>query len=323
ISHSLIGIVLAYNGFGFESLAWASVGSALTTLIVGVINKPNESEFRPSFKEFKRIFSFGAFSSTSSLISEIGLNAPDLTISHNLGFSFLGYYSRAIGLVSIFNYTVSAAINPVILPTFSKYLRDNQPLKAPYLTAVSYMSVIAWTFFLFLAVMAFPITRVLYGDQWDDSIPAAQILCFAFMFQAVFSFAESAMISLGMIKLNLIIQIALQLPRLILTIIASLYSIEHVALVQVAFYIFSFITYHFCLHKRINITMLDLLNNTYKSILIAIVSNGMTLIILSYLDIENILLLVTLAIISCLSFFIMAIKATQHPVYNELSKLRS
>ncbi|WP_275098472.1 lipopolysaccharide biosynthesis protein [Sedimenticola hydrogenitrophicus] len=322
ISHAVTGVFLAYNDFGFASLAWASVASAATTLLVGLLKRPDDSEFIPSLKEFKRIFSFGAYASSSSLLSEAGLSAPDLTISHNLGFSFLGYYSRAVGLVSIFNYTVSAAINPVILPAFSNSLRENRPIKQPYLMAVSYMSVVSWTFFGFLTLLALPVTRVLYGDQWDDAVLAAQILCFAFMIQSVISFAGPGLMSLGMIKYTFFIQLIVQTPRVILTVIASFYSIEHVALVQVLFYFYCLVIYHLILHKRLDISVADLFRNTSKSFVIAFIANLIPFAIVYTSFFDNHFIMVLSAGIGCLMGFVLGIYITHHPLSLEINALK-
>ena len=66
-------------------------------------------------------------------MQELGVSMPDLTMGKTLGFAQIGLYSRAVGLVSIFNYSVTAALNPIITPYFAKILREGKSLRAPYL----------------------------------------------------------------------------------------------------------------------------------------------------------------------------------------------
>lgn len=317
IVHTIVGISLAYLGFGFESLAWASVASAATTLISGLILKPPESQFWPSLKEFKRIFIFGSSSSAASLLAEAGLSAPDLTISKFLSFSQLGFYSRALGLVSIFNYAVTAAIRPVVLPAFSQAIREKKLLSSIYLSAISNLTAVSWPFFCFLSIMTLPVIRLLYGDQWDDSLRSAQLLCAAFALQALTAFSSPALIAMSLINVNLRILALIQLPRIALTVGASFYSIEHVAFVQVVFYAFSFIAFHKSLHKKLGIKLLDIFQVTIKSFYVAVGSCVVPLIIMTNITTYNNFMLLTISGTIWFIGYLFFIFKFSHPIKTE------
>ena len=320
ISHTVTGITLAYLGFGFISLAWASVASAAATLLIGLLNRPENAQFLPSFREFKRIFSFGSSSSAASLFTEAGLSAPDLTISKNLGFAELGFYSRAVGLVSIFNYAISSAVKPIVLPLFSKTVREELPLKEPYLTSLTYFTVVAWPFFAFLAFFAGPVTKILYGDQWDAAVPVSQVLCLAFAIQALTSFCSPALISIGKVHTNLLSQLILQPPRIILTIIASFYGLLYVALVQVLFYFTCFLVFHCLLHRKLSISIREIISSTYKSLIVTLICCTPPILFYTYTSINHILIKTTSCGLLWAIFFVSAIYLTKHPIWNEVTK---
>ena len=321
IAHTTISLSLAYAGFGFMSLAWAAVGGTLTTLAVGLLNKPPEAVFLPSLSEFRRIFSFGSASTGASLLSEAGLSAPDLTISRNLGFESLGYYSRAVGFVSIFNFAVTAAINPVVLPAFSKATREGRSIASSYLLALSYMTGLSWSFFIFLALMTFPIIRILYGDQWDLAVEPARILCLAFALQSLSLFAAPALIALGKVHNNFKIQAQLQIPRVVFTIWASFYGLEYVAYVQVALYFFSFVIYHRQLHISLGVRIRDIFDNVYKSILLTTICGLATYTGREIFSDVGVFYQAMFCGVFWAVAFLTSIYALKHPLANEIQKV--
>ena len=323
IAHTLTGVTLAFFGFGFESLAWATIASAATTVIIAIINRPDNAQFIPSFSEFRRIFSFGSYSSGSALAQEAGLSAPDLAIGRLLGFEALGYYSRAMGMISIFDKLVSSAISPIILPIFSKITRENGDLRQPYLLAHAYNSAISWPFFAFLGLMAFSVTRILYGPQWDAAVPILQVLCIAFALRSLSSFAYTVLISQGQVKKCFYIQIILQTPRIIATVLASFHSLFAVAIIQIIFYFFSFIVYHYFISEYVKSTLLELLVCTQKSFFICIICMIIPLVIFTSTNISSEVLPFTflIALLSFIASWVVSVYLLKHPIKNDISRV--
>lgn len=264
--HALVGCLLAFLSWGFESLAWATLASAATTVTASIILRPKRAVFTPSLRDFKRVFSFGSYATASSVTEEAGASAPDLAVGKMLGLSELGYYSRALGFVSIFNHAITSAISPIIVPAFAKTSRNEQQLKQSYLKAINYYSGLAWPFLIFVAAMASPLIQILYGEQWSASIELAQILCLAFFFKSLSAFSSQVLVATGQIKLHFWIQVFLQVPRLGATIAASLHSIHAVILVQVTFYAAAAVTYHFFVERKICISIRELAKEYRKSL---------------------------------------------------------
>lgn len=287
IVNSCVSLALAFLGFGFESLAWASLAGAITTVSVAVYLRPKGAQFYPSLTDFKRIFSFGSYTSGAAIAQEIGVSMPDLTIGKTLGFSELGYFSRAVGLISIFNYTVTAALNPIITPYFAKRLREGKSLRRPYLQSIEYFTVISWPFFAYLGIMAEPITLLLYGDQWVEAVQAAQILCFAFIIRSFTAFGGHCLLSMGEARLYFSTVVIIQIPNIFLIIATSFISIEAVAISQIFYYIVIFITFHHFLNKRLQIQIKDISQATRKSMFILILTTLSTFIVYTVISPYN------------------------------------
>ena len=317
ICHACTAVLMAYNGFGFISLAWASLAGTISTIAVALIYKPTNAQFIPSLRELKRVFSFGASSSAASLLSEAGTSAQDLAIGRILGFSSVGFYSRAMGLIGIFNKLITSAIQPIALPAFSEKHRNNESLKEPYLKIFSYFSALSWPFFAMLAITTLPVIRLLYGDQWDTAAPIATILCIAFALQPFYYFSNSGLMAIGKVHSVLVAQLTLQTPRVLLTIAACFYSLTYVAWVQVIFSIVCVFYFHLLFHKKINVSSLDLRKSSYKSIAITTISVTPPYLLLNIY--ENCNLIATYCLWA--SCWFLAIFVVKHPISQEISTM--
>lgn len=176
-----VSIGLALAGFGVMSLAWATPAGTLTTILLLAFYRPSSLPWLPGTRELRSVLSYVGFASWASITDEVGVAAPDIIIGKQLGMHSVGIYSKALGTVRLFHRTVTNAINPIILPYFSDTLRKQQDLKPVLIKASLYTTVLAWPFFLSLAVMAYPVIVVLLGDQWLDAVPVARVLCIGYI----------------------------------------------------------------------------------------------------------------------------------------------
>ena len=137
--------------------------------------------------------------------------------------------------------------------------------------------------------MAEPVTIFLYGDKWIAAVQSAQILCIAFIIRSLTAFGGHCLLSMGEARLYFIAMGIIQIPNVILIIITSFISKEAVALSQIPFYLIVFVTFHFILNKRLNISIKDVAIASYKSFLILILTSsatGLTYLILKPINLN-------------------------------------
>ncbi|CAN0606246.1 unnamed protein product, partial [Ectocarpus sp. 12 AP-2014] len=171
----------------------------------------------------------GGKSSLDALITQIGMNAIDLIGGRLLGFAAVGIFSRAQGLISMFSREFTSAVGQVALPAFAAGHRAGLDLKEPYLKSVGTLTLFAWPFYGFLALMAYPIIRIMFGDQWDAAVPLVQILAVAGVSASTWALCGQILLGMGKINELLKAQILLQTARVIIVFIGASYSITHVA----------------------------------------------------------------------------------------------
>lgn len=190
-----VGLALA--GFGYLGLAWSTVASIGVTVIISVAYRPAGFPRMPSLRGVGPVFHFSKFVTSMWIVGQAGKGAPELIIGRALGVVDVAMYSRANGLLEMFNRLVMRSVSHVGMPYFAKCDRENGSISVAYIRTASYVTALGWPFFAFLAVGAFAAVRIVYGPQWDAAVPVAQVLCLAGALDIVHAMARDALLVRG------------------------------------------------------------------------------------------------------------------------------
>ena len=94
------------------------------------------------------------------------------------------------------------AVQPLALPVLSMMHRKGDSLEPACGKAFSFLTVVIWPFYAFMALFAEPIVVVLFGPQWRDSHVLLRLLAIASMAQLSQPLAEPLLIAIGRIDLK-------------------------------------------------------------------------------------------------------------------------
>jgi O-antigen/teichoic acid export membrane protein/peptidoglycan/xylan/chitin deacetylase (PgdA/CDA1 family) len=229
LAHMAVSLVLALNGYGALSLAWANFAGILAFGIVANLVRTKGIPRWPRFSHMKEILSFGGVSSLGNAANMAGTNLPDVVIGKVMNMAAVGYFSRANGLVALFTRLITSALVPLVLPYFAQMRREGKQLAPSYLAAVEQLTALAWPFFASLMLLAYPMVRALYGTQWDASVPIVQMLCLAGAVASISLFATQVMVANGQVGDSTRFQLYTQPVRIGAVIVASGYGLMWVA----------------------------------------------------------------------------------------------
>lgn len=205
----------ALAGFGYLSLAWASVVGIAVTVAVSVLMRPKDFPALPSFSGLGEVARFGKHAMGIYFFNQAGRSAPEAVIGRALDMASVAFFSRAYGLIEIFNRTVLRAVEPVCLPYFAKSTRQGQETSVGYLKATALLTGIGWPFLAYIGLVAYSAIRLLYGPQWMQSVPLAQILCLFMVVTLPYFLATEVMIAVGRIDRSNHLQFYLQIYRVL------------------------------------------------------------------------------------------------------------
>lgn len=194
---ALVSIWLAWRGHGPISLAYGSLASTVVNALLAVYYRPKSFPWLPGVDEIRRVLVFGSQLTASSLVTTVSASAPELLLGKLQDLTAVGLYSRANGLVQMFSRLFTDAVGSVCLPWFAKQSREQGSFAEPFLKATAYVTAFGWSFCLAVICLAHPIVRVLYGNQWDQSVDMARLLAMAMVFSVPTALCGTALLSVG------------------------------------------------------------------------------------------------------------------------------
>lgn len=237
IVNSCTTVGLAFAGFSYMSMAWASLASMLV-MVLGCAIWGSEYRVRGlGLSGWREILSFGAKMTATDIAIDLGQQSANIVVGKMLGLAAAGLYSRGYGPVNMFREKVVAAVKAVAFPAFAAEHRERAMAPQLFLRALVYLTGISWPFFAFAALMAFPMVRIMFGDQWDAAVPLMRWLCVAAIVGSLIYQCNSFFVAIGRVGAATVIEIQYQLAGLALAILAAFFSVEAVAASQVLVYV--------------------------------------------------------------------------------------
>jgi O-antigen/teichoic acid export membrane protein len=193
----LVSVSLALLGFGYMSLAWSMVAGIAATVAVSMFYRPSWFPRWPGLKGTVEIFHFSKFASLIYIVAQLGKGAPELIIGRAQGVAEVAMFSRAGGLVEMFNKLALRPVMSVCMPYFARADREGGSVSEAYLRGVAFVTGVGWPLLAFTGVAAYSAIHVVYGPQWGASVHLAQILCCACAVELVHVMSREVLLSRG------------------------------------------------------------------------------------------------------------------------------
>lgn len=178
----ILGITLAYNGYGVWSLVWQGVFANLLRTVLLLFTTKWYPKWQFSMHSFKYLFNFGSKILTASLLHTVYANMTTLIIGKYYSAKDLGYYSRGESLAALPSTNITGILGGVTYPILSKIQNDDKRLIAVYRKYIAITSMVIFFCMSLLAALAKPFVIAVLTEKWANSIIFLQIFCFALMF---------------------------------------------------------------------------------------------------------------------------------------------
>lgn len=182
VAQATFAIGLAWLDYGPISLAWANLAATVAGILLAASIVGSRLPWRPRFSGVRQVISFGGRLTGVSFLTTIRNASPELFLGKLQGMTETGLFSRGQGLVAMFERLVMDAVNAVSFPMYAKATREGSDVTSTFLRAAGLITVLGWSFLVCLGLLAFPLVRVLYGDQWDAAVDPTRWLAVAMLF---------------------------------------------------------------------------------------------------------------------------------------------
>lgn len=176
---AVIGIMMAYNGYG----AWALVGQQLSGTVVSTMVIFCLLDWHPrlqfSIERFRQLFSTGLKYMGTSVIGTLTSQIKGYALGMRYSSADLAYFNRGEGLPNLLCNNIDNTIQTVLFPALVTLQDDADAMKKSLRRAVRLSTFLLFPLFFGLAATAEKVVGILYTDKWAPCIPFMQITCFS------------------------------------------------------------------------------------------------------------------------------------------------
>lgn len=173
----VIGIILAYAGFGLWALVLYQILNVLITTIILSFGEKIDLHIKPSLKSARQIYSFSGKILLANLVSGLGDTLRTMIIGKYYTKDELGYYDKANTYSMYVVQTVNSSISSVLLPIFSREQNDAQELKRMARRSIGVSSTIMFPILAVIAGVSKPLIVLLLTEKWSNCAPFLTLFC--------------------------------------------------------------------------------------------------------------------------------------------------
>ena len=207
LASAVVGIAMAYAGFG----VWALVGQSLSNVVTGTIILWATVPWRPrrmfSWQRLKGLLSFGWKLLVSALLDTGYNNLRNLIIGKLYSSADLAYYNQGDKLPNLVITNINASIDSVLLPTMANEQDDPARVRSMTRRAIKTSTYVMAPLMMGLAACAEPLIRLILTEKWLPCVPYLRIFCITSMFYPIHTANLNAIKALGRSDLFLKLEI--------------------------------------------------------------------------------------------------------------------
>lgn len=177
IFSGIVGIVMAYMGFGVWALIAQYFASTIGGSIVLSITVPWHLELTLSWHSAKTLVGYGWKILLAEFSGTFFDHLRGLIIGRVYTSTDLAYYDKGKQLSDLITNNVSATVMAVLFPAIANLGEELQQVKQMTKRALRMMAFVIFPLMTGLAVVARPLVFVLYTEKWEACIPFMQLMC--------------------------------------------------------------------------------------------------------------------------------------------------
>lgn len=182
---AIVGIVMAYMGYGL----WALVVSGVLSSFLGLIIVAYKVKWYPktgfSKNSFRYLWNYGNKMMASALLDTAYNNITPVFVAKHYSPADLGVYNRAQNYAAMPSQNLTGVIQNVTFPVLSKMQNDNEALARNYRRMLRVTAFIVFPMMLMLSALARPLVITLITAKWESCIILLQIICFSMMWYPI------------------------------------------------------------------------------------------------------------------------------------------
>ncbi len=312
------GIILAFNGYAYWSLAWQQV-IYITVLNIG---RYYFVKWRPLFKidfgPVKRMFGFAVNILFTNIINTLSGQILTFIFGRFFPITQVGNFTQANKWNTQANTFVSGTLTQVVQTVLVSVNDDKERQKRVFRKMIRFTAFVAFPVMLGLALVANEFVIVVLGNKWLDCIPLLQVLCMAGAFIPFYTVYQHLAIGCNRGDLYLwcnVGQIVLQIGLILLCYYFFSQSIIVVVTVYSIFMVLWLAAWQVAAKNLINLKWSEAFLDIVPFLLITVVVFTITYFATLFIH-NNVMLLITKVILGA-ALYIIVMKLAKVKIFDE------
>lgn len=179
---SVIGVVMAYCGFGVWSLVAQQLSGTLISTAVTLWLIRWSPRLRVDLNGLGKMFLYSMNILSVSVIDTLFNNIYRLMIGKLFDMQWLGLYNMGNGIPKFSMSAINGTISSVMFPAFSKIQDEPEKIRAVTRRANQTIMFFVLPVMTWLMIVADPLVRALLTDKWLSCVVFLQIGCLQYLF---------------------------------------------------------------------------------------------------------------------------------------------
>ena len=271
IASAILGIVMAYAGFGVWALAAQYVSNTAIDTLILWITVPWRPKKRFSWTKLKSLLSYGWKLLVSALLDTGYTSLWNLLIGKVYSSADLSFYDQGSKYPKAIIGTISNSIDSVLLPTMSIVQDDRAQIKSMTRRSIVTSVYVMAPLMMGLAGCAESLVSLILTDKWLPCVPYMRIFCITYMFWPVHSANLNAIKAMGRSDLFLRLEILKKIIGIGLLLCTMRISVMAMACSLLISSVTSQIINSYPNWKLLNYRYLEQLRDILPSILLAVI----------------------------------------------------
>ena len=218
IISAIVGIIMAYSGFGI----WSLVAQYLTNVCIDTIVLSFTSGWKPilvySSERMKSLFSYGWKIMAVGVMTTLYSNLRNLIIGKKYSSADLAFSEKGEQFPAAIAGNINSSITKVLFPVLSDAQNDIEQVKRMVRRSIKIGSYILFPLMFGFATVADTFVITFLTDKWAGCIPFLRIMCVVYALQPLQTSALQSIKALGKSWLYLWIDIIKKIIGLIILI---------------------------------------------------------------------------------------------------------
>jgi len=266
----IVGIFLAYKGYGVWSLVFKKIVSSTLTSSMLWINNKWKPQLVFSFSVIKELFGFSSKLLISGIIDKVYYNIYNLVIAKYFSAKELGLYTRAQNFKDLGAQQISEIISTVAFPVLSSIQDEPNRLKDNYIKIMTATMFVVFSLMFVLCAVSESLVLTLIGEKWAESIIYLQLLSLVGIYYPMYTLTRSLLYVFGKSGLNLKLQILTKTLAIPTILVGINFGIEYMIIAMIITGLLDFFVKAYYSGKLIGYSIINLLKDLTPSFFLSI-----------------------------------------------------